>query len=761
MIKYNNFEGFDFNLVEVVLNNSCPLDCSYCFMENKGGISFMSKETLTNIFLMCKYSMEINPRDFISVMFSLKEPLLSWNVIKNTIDNLDFDLDKYNIFCTINTNGVLLTDDILKYCQDHYIDIHISLDGPKDIHDKRRVYRGINNKNLSSHDKVMEIIKKYPNCPKLSYMTTINKEDLDRIEEIFNYMSSLPISCFVYALNKFDNWDTNSIASLEKGIKNFINKATPQQLARTRFCDTAASSPNLGVTNSIKILQDGSINLQPPILNDEAKYGEFISKVKMGNVNTEITVPIEYQNTTYENYEIIGNNCSSNCLLYDFCKKNQNDKKIYVNDFSCLRVQHFKRMAIYASGGSMTDQEYEKIIEKTSLFNAVINVTDNCNLRCPYCFTEHNTRVIDLGTMKSAIMFILREYDKKGHKSDRTPAFNFFGGEPMLHFNDIIKPTVLWTEESGLREKYKISFGMTTNGTLLTEENLKWLKIHNISILLSIDGDKPTQDSQRPTANGQSSFDLIYKNIPNILKYYPSVTFRSAVEPFNADKILDNYLFARNNNFMNYFITPNVSADWSLEEIHTAMEQLALIGQVFYQDITHGTIPLMWNELIVNMREHFYKDVNTDISFNHCGIGTNSIGIATNGDLFGCQEHNTYLERDIFYIGDIFTGIDKDKHKRLLSEFKKEKHPICIDDPDRCNHCSFYDFCAHHYCPSHNLTNGNGAIENKLITCVWKDFMSSLALVLLEQAKEEENLNFLNFLQMQMNKTNNKEFSIW
>lgn len=227
MIKYNNFEGFDFNLVEVVLNNSCPLDCSYCFMENKGGISFMSEETLTNIFLMCKYSMEINPRDFISVMFSLKEPLLSWNVIKNTIDNLDFDLDKYNIFCTINTNGVLLTDDILKYCQDHYIDIHISLDGPKDIHDKRRVYRGINNKNLSSHDKVMEIIKKYPNCPKLSYMTTINKEDLDRIEEIFNYMSSLPISCFVYALNKFDNWDTNSIASLEKGIKNFINKATP------------------------------------------------------------------------------------------------------------------------------------------------------------------------------------------------------------------------------------------------------------------------------------------------------------------------------------------------------------------------------------------------------------------------------------------------------------------------------------------------------------------------------------------------------
>jgi sulfatase maturation enzyme AslB (radical SAM superfamily) len=34
MIKYEGFKNFEFNLVEVVLNNSCPLDCSYCFLEN-------------------------------------------------------------------------------------------------------------------------------------------------------------------------------------------------------------------------------------------------------------------------------------------------------------------------------------------------------------------------------------------------------------------------------------------------------------------------------------------------------------------------------------------------------------------------------------------------------------------------------------------------------------------------------------------------------------------------------------------------------
>lgn len=144
--------------MEIVLNNSCPLDCSYCFLENKGNIAFMSTDTLTNIFKLCRYSMEINPRDFISIMFSLKEPLMSWNVIKNAIDSLDFDLRDYGIFCTFNTNGVLLTDDIIEYCKKHSIDIHVSLDGPKDIHDKRRVYRNNKNQDLSSHEKVLNII---------------------------------------------------------------------------------------------------------------------------------------------------------------------------------------------------------------------------------------------------------------------------------------------------------------------------------------------------------------------------------------------------------------------------------------------------------------------------------------------------------------------------------------------------------------------------------------------------------------------------
>lgn len=67
-------------------------------------------------------------------------------------------------------------------------------------------------------------------------------------------------------------------------------------------------------------MQNGDINLQPPILNDGSKKGAFSSRVILGNVNDKVIIPKEYQNTTYLDYEIIGNNCNEKCELYNFCK---------------------------------------------------------------------------------------------------------------------------------------------------------------------------------------------------------------------------------------------------------------------------------------------------------------------------------------------------------------------------------------------------------------------------------------------------------
>ena len=101
--------------------------------------------------------------------------------------------------------------------------------------------------------------------------------------------------------------------------------------------------------------------------------------------------------------------------------------------------------------------------------NAVFNVTDACNFRCPYCFVEHNPRRATLEIAEKVCQYLLNA------PNEGRPTLWFFGGEPMLEFNTIIKPIV---------EKYtdQMIFGITTNGSLLNEDVVDFFYKHKVSI---------------------------------------------------------------------------------------------------------------------------------------------------------------------------------------------------------------------------------------------------------------------------------------
>jgi len=67
--------------------------------------------------------------------------------------------------------------------------------------------------------------------------------------------------------------------------------------------------------------------------------------------------------------------------------------------------------------------------------------------------------------------------------------FYFFGGEPMLCYDSIIVPIIEYIENKYPNIFY---YGMTTNGTLLNEGRINFLKSKNFELLLSIDGNPTT-----------------------------------------------------------------------------------------------------------------------------------------------------------------------------------------------------------------------------------------------------------------------------
>ena len=140
-----------------------------------------------------------------------------------------------------------------------------------------------------------------------------------------------------------------------------------------------------------------------------------------------------------------------------------------------------------------------------------LNLTQKCNLKCKYCFVTQQPKEMDYKTAKDAVDF----YAKNALDNLDIPDITFFGGEPLLKFEYIIKPLVEY-----IRKRYgDFEISVTTNGTLLDEEKLKFLRDNNVGLLLSIDGDKETQNHNRPFHSGKGSFDEI--DVDLILKYYP------------------------------------------------------------------------------------------------------------------------------------------------------------------------------------------------------------------------------------------------
>lgn len=169
-----------------------------------------------------------------------------------------------------------------------------------------------------------------------------------------------------------------------------------------------------------------------------------------------------------------------------------------------------------------------------------------------------------LDVAKDAVKWLIENLHwKKEHdlvKDAERVSINYFGGEPTLLWNEIIVPLTRWAFETYPKE---ISFGITTNGTLLNEERIKFLYAYNIKPLLSIDGAPRTQNYNRPCQDTTlQSFDLISPNIPILLKYFPDTTFRATIDEATVGNLFENYIFAQYMNFKNIFMIPNGRSLW-------------------------------------------------------------------------------------------------------------------------------------------------------------------------------------------------------
>ncbi len=134
----------------LVVSENCNFRCNYCIFSehyyntrqhSKNDMDFITARRTIDYFLdMLNTSIKYNPRIEPYIGFYGGEPLLKWDLIKNTVAYIQ----QYHptltpkITYTITTNGYLLDQEKIDFMLNNNFFISVSFDGPRHEHDRNR-----------------------------------------------------------------------------------------------------------------------------------------------------------------------------------------------------------------------------------------------------------------------------------------------------------------------------------------------------------------------------------------------------------------------------------------------------------------------------------------------------------------------------------------------------------------------------------------------------------------------------------------------
>lgn len=326
-----------------------------------------------------------------------------------------------------------------------------------------------------------------------------------------------------------------------------------------------------------------------------------------------------------------------------------------------------------------------------------------------------------------------------------SPSINFFGGEPLLLWDEIVVPLTLYIR-ARYGGNYKLS--MTSNCILLDKAKLDFMRDQKIGLLFSLDGDKETQDYNRPCHNGSSSFHILKSKIPLILSYYPGMTFRATIIPETCQHTFHNLMFAINAGYKSVFVVPNTLIDWDEQSKHELSKQMRQYSDYIVETFRAGRKPPTFTTLdkmyrtILMINEALDSNIMrcspNCLSTGKCGLGAKKFAsIDFAGNVYGCQEVISSSGDDsIFHIGSIYKGVDDARRVKLMNAYAPE---LVIGDD--CDNCPLSRVCdggcvAHNYLKSGSLTTPNH------MYCWWQRLMLRDATYISNILGEEENLLF-------------------
>ncbi|MDH3598486.1 MAG: radical SAM protein, partial [Candidatus Tectomicrobia bacterium] len=149
----------------------CNLNCRYCYVYHMGDANWtrlpklMSSETMSATVKALTLLAQAQLRRFAVVLHGGEPLMLGSDRLAYLLAALRNALPAEYPF-SIQTNGTLITDDILDICAQYHTSLGVSIDGPLPIHNRHR----IDHQSEGTYERVLEGILKLSNHPGAQFL---------------------------------------------------------------------------------------------------------------------------------------------------------------------------------------------------------------------------------------------------------------------------------------------------------------------------------------------------------------------------------------------------------------------------------------------------------------------------------------------------------------------------------------------------------------------------------------------------------------
>lgn len=328
-------------------------------------------------------------------------------------------------------------------------------------------------------------------------------------------------------------------------------------------------------------------------------------------------------------------------------------------------------------GISSSDWGLEDVPDEPPIRSLSLAIAQKCNLGCTYCYAEGGSFGGAAKNMPQevAMQAVNRLFDDVGPGERVNLAF--LGGEPLFNREVLYAATEAAHRMAGERD-IGIGFSVTTNGTLVNEEDGDFFERYGFAVTISLDGIEETHDRLRPYKSGRGSFAAVIERVAPMLRRQRrmQISARVTVTPQNLElrRTLDGLIEL---GFHSVGFSPMLSSPTGRDEMRNAeldamLAQMIECGTEFERRVSADERYPFAN--IVNSLKEIHKGTHRPYP---CGAGAGYLGVSAEGELFACHR---FVDDPAGALGNLSDGVDGNRRRNWLTG----RH---VETQQPCNRC--------------------------------------------------------------------------